>query len=166
MCQRAHTEHHGLFAFLQHFRLAGNELVVVAMQHRHFVTVHPDIDRAGVLNGITRNGAGLHGIGRGKHLQVAKSAGNGDVIGTVVSSTQRPVGKAGVQAEHFDVGFGVANIVLHLFIRAGKQERRGVGGKHRAAAQCHSRRHADHILLGDTDVDHPIGKGFFKRRNF
>ena len=69
-----------------------------------------------------------------------------------------PVSHARAHAAQDDRVAVVGHVNFDLFERAAGQERRGGADERNEAAVGQSRRNADHVLLGDADIDQPIRK--------
>ena len=100
---------------------------------------------------------GLPAICRHNDRDVVERAQPGEVFNGVVGRSKLAVGHAGGLPDKLHVEVGVGDIGLHLLQRAAGQKAGCGGNKGDATAVCQTCADADHVLLGNADIDQAIG---------
>ena len=72
------------------------------------------------------------------------------------------IGDARRLADELHVGVGIGDVDLDLFERAGGEEAGRGADEGNLAAIGEPRADADHVLLGDADIDHALGKALLE----
>ena len=142
---------------------AGGE-VVVRRHHRgdlEAADAH-EHGRAGA-GGPAQGGARLRGIGRHCDGDVAHRAHPGEVFDRVMRGPQLAVRHAGALPAQHHVMAAVGDVGLDLLERAGGEEGRGGGDERDHPAIREPGGDAHHVLLGDADIDQPVGKFLAER---
>ena len=107
------------------------------------------------------NGRGrLDRIGRHDHRHVGDRARPREVFDGVMRRPKLAVRHAARNPAELHVVAAVREVGLDLLERAAGQKARGAAGERNLAGAGQTRADADHVLLGDADIDQPVRKPF------
>jgi hypothetical protein len=102
------------------------------------------------------------GVGRADHGKVGDGARHGEVFQRVVAGAVEAHRHAGVMADEADWHGRIGAIGLELL----GTENGAEGGEGRGKGNVAARRHAggdrDHVLLGDAEIEEPVGMALFE----
>ena len=139
-------------------RPADLESRVGGVHGRHGHPAHAQKHRAVHRGGRAHRLRGLDRVGRHDHRQVGDRARPGQILDRVMRGPELAVGHAARHAAQLHVVAAVAEVDLDLLERAAGQEARCAARERDLAGARESGAHAHEVLLGDADVDQPVGK--------
>ena len=142
--------------------LADGELHALLVEYRHRQAAQAQIHRALILGGGPHRGGGLGAVGGVEDHHTGDGAHNADILTALVGGAVLAHRDTGVGGGDLDVQLGVGHRVADLLEGASGGKHRKGGGKHSLAGGGQACGDADHIALGDTGVEEPVGMGYFK----
>lgn len=150
------ADHCHVAAFANRDRLAEHERVVVGVHLRHAHPADPDEHRPFRSGRPAQRGRGFDRVRRDDDGQPSDRAQPGDVLDRMMRRAEFSVRDAGTHPAEFHVRLRVRDVGLDLFERAPGEEAGCRRDERDPAAVRQPGRDADHVLLGDPDVDQPV----------
>ena len=139
-------------------RLADFKAVIfVIIKHTVETAVDADIIRTEVFISRAHRVCGFVTVRRANHGEVRHSASDGQIHNRVVGGARLTERGTGMGRDDFRVDILIANVGVQLIRRAKRSEYREGGSKRHKARSRHTGRNADHVLFGNTDVEHTLG---------
>ena len=135
---------------------AGEEGVVLGIYLGHAHPTHPNEHRALDLSCPAHGGGGLDRVGWHHDRDVVDGAQPGDVFDRVMGRAEFAVRHSWAHAAQLHVAVGVRHVCFDLFQRSCGQEAGCRRHKGNAAPIGESGGHANHVLLGNADIDQPV----------
>ena len=140
-------------ALAKHAGAAQDHLKAGLVDLRDLGAAHAHVHRALDCCRQTDGGAGALIVGGHQDAHVGQCVHERDVLEHLVAAAVGAHGKAGVGGAHLDVELAVAHGVANLVVAAAGAEDGEGAREGDAAGERKARGDADHVGLGDTDID-------------
>ena len=120
-------------------------------------TAKADVEGAGRGRGDAHRLLGSPVIGRDEHVHARQPAHEADILEHLMAAAVWPDGDARMRGSDLDVETRIANGIANLVVAASRAESCEAAGEDGLARKREAGRDADHVLLGDADVDETEG---------
>ena len=104
-------------------------------------------------------------ISRSQHSQIGQTAGNSDIFQGLVAGAIFTRTQAGMTADDFYIGIGVADTDTQLIPVSARIKNRKTGSDRDFAAQSQAGSYAHHILFSHADFNKTMRVFFSKSQN-
>ena len=128
----------------------------------NLVATHTHVEGAISLGSKPKRSLSSVVICRNKHAHLRESAHHANVLKGLVSSAILSYRNACVRRANLHVKAGVADGVSNLIVSATGCKHGKRAGKHGTSRKCQSRCNANHVLLGNSHVNHTLWEGLLE----